>query len=134
MGVIGLDHPEPLPVVEIIPEGGHDFFDFDAKYNPGETTEICPADIPPEIAQGAQTMAVKAHEALQLTGYSRTDMILADTGEMFVIETNTIPGMTPTSLFPQAAAEAGLAFGTLLDRLIEMAMANNRKARIPASL
>ncbi len=123
VGVIGLDSLEPLPVVEIIPEKGHDFFDFEAKYRPGETVEVCPADIPTEIARKAQAIAVRAHEALQLKGYSRTDMILEDTGKIFTIETNTIPGMTPTSLFPQAAAEAGVSFGALLDRLIEMAMA-----------
>ena len=69
----------------------------------------------------AQDYALRAHRSLQLRGYSRTDMILVEE-ELYLLETNTIPGMTPTSLLPQAAAEAGLPFGALLDRLIELAL------------
>ncbi|MBW1926957.1 MAG: D-alanine--D-alanine ligase [Deltaproteobacteria bacterium] len=121
-GILGLDDLLPLPVVEIIPGSGHSFFDYDAKYLPGATKEICPADIPGQVSEKAQALAVAAHRALQLRAYSRTDMILADTGKIFVLETNTIPGMTQTSLFPQAAEAAGIPFSRLLDQLIDMAL------------
>ncbi len=129
-GVIGLDKLEALPIVEIIPDRAkYEFFDFEAKYKPGATREICPADLPDTITKRAQELALTAHKALKLSGYSRTDMIVDEAGEIFVIETNTIPGMTPTSLFPQAAAAAGLDFSKLLDRLIEMAIESKKQNR-----
>ncbi len=121
-GVIGNSELEALPLVEIIPGEKYDFFDKEAKYKPGATSEICPADIPSDITRMARDVGISAHRALCLRGYSRTDMILADDGTLMVLETNTIPGMTPTSLFPQAAAAAGLDFSALLDRLIELAL------------
>ena len=121
-GILGLEELLPLPVVEIIPESSYSFFNYNAKYLPGATKEICPADIPKQVSRKAGALAVAAHKALQLRAYSRTDMILADTGKIFVLETNTIPGMTPTSLFPQAAEAAGISFGRLLDQLIDMAL------------
>jgi D-alanine-D-alanine ligase len=120
-GVIGNDRVEALPLIEIIPGEGHEFFDYTAKYTPGATQEICPARIDAALTEKAQHYAVEAHRALFCRGYSRTDMILKD-GEFYVLETNTIPGMTQTSLFPQAAAAAGLDFTRLLDRLIELAL------------
>lgn len=122
VGVLGNNDLTALPVIEIIPGDGYEFFDYEAKYQPGATTEICPAEIDQEIAEKAQQYAVTAHQALQLRGYSRTDMIVADGGEIFILETNTIPGMTPTSLFPQAAEEYGLAFPQLLEKLIELGL------------
>ena len=121
-GVIGNDAVEALPLIEIIPGEGHEFFDYAAKYTPGATQEICPARIDANLTEKAQRYAVEAHKALFCRGYSRTDMILKD-GEFYVLETNTIPGMTQTSLFPQAAAAAGMDFTRLLDRLIELALA-----------
>jgi len=112
----------PLPVVEIVPGEGHTFFDYEAKYEPGITEEICPAKIPRSVAKKAQELAIKAHIALNLRHYSRTDMIVRKDGTPFVIETNTIPGMTPTSLFPLAARAAGLDFPGLIRHLVELAM------------
>jgi len=117
--VLGNDEPEALPLIEIIPDPHHEFFDYEAKYTAGITQEICPALISPTLTEKAQTYARMAHQALFCRGYSRTDMIVRDE-EIFVLETNTIPGMTPTSLFPQAARVAGMSFGRLLDRLIEL--------------
>lgn len=117
--VLGNDEPEALPLIEIIPDPHHEFFDYEAKYTAGITQEICPALISPALTEKAQTYARMAHQALFCRGYSRTDMIVRDE-EIFVLETNTIPGMTPTSLFPQAARVAGISFGRLLDRLIEL--------------
>ncbi len=120
-GVIGNDELEALPIIEIVPDETHDFFDYQAKYTAGATQEICPARIDEAMTERAQTFAKKAHRALFCKGYSRTDMILADR-KIYVLETNTIPGMTPTSLLPQAAAEAGFSFSELLDRLIELSL------------
>ncbi len=120
-GVIGNDKLEALPIIEIIPDETHDFFDYHAKYTPGMTQEICPARIDEAMTEKAQTCAKVAHSALFCKGYSRTDMILADQ-DVYVLETNTIPGMTPTSLLPQAAEEAGIKFSELLDRLIELSL------------
>jgi D-alanine-D-alanine ligase len=120
-GVLGNDELLALPLIEICPDQKYEFFDYEAKYTPGATKEICPARISPELAEMAQEYAKRAHHALYCRGYSRTDMILSG-DNLFILETNTIPGMTATSLFPQAAAKAGIGFSQLLDRLIELAM------------
>ncbi len=120
-GVLGNTELVPLPLVEIIPGEEFTFFDYQAKYEPGASKEICPADLSADMTVRAQEIALIAHRALQLKGYSRTDMIVAG-DEIYALETNTIPGMTPTSLLPQAAAAYGLEFSALLDRLIELAL------------
>ncbi len=119
--VLGNATPQALPLVEIIPTDRYAFFDYEAKYQPGASHEICPARLDKEVTRQAQTCALKAHQALGCRGYSRTDMIVRD-DNIYVLETNTIPGMTATSLFPQAAKAAGLEFPALLDRLIELAL------------
>jgi len=119
--VLGNLNPEPLPLVEIIPGDQYEFFDYEAKYKPGATEEICPARLSKELTEKAQEYAVRAHQALKCRGYSRTDMIVGNDG-VYLLETNTIPGMTATSLYPQAAAAAGISFSKLLDRLIELAL------------
>lgn len=121
VGVIGNDALTALPLVEIIPDTKYEFFDYEAKYTPGATREVCPAEVSDDIRRKAQEYGVKAHRALQLRGYSRTDMIVGN-DDIYILETNTIPGMTPTSLLPQAAAQFGLPFPALLDRLIELAL------------
>ncbi|MCL1980886.1 MAG: D-alanine--D-alanine ligase [Proteobacteria bacterium] len=121
-GVLGNTSPEALPLVEIIPDAKFEFFDYEAKYQPGASREICPAPVDDAVRRKAQDYALRAHGCLQLRNYSRTDMILAaGEEELYLLETNTIPGMTPTSLLPQAAAAAGYSFSGLLDRLIELA-------------
>lgn len=118
-GVIGNDEPEALPLIEIIPNEKYEFFDYEAKYTAGATQEICPARIDDGLTATAQEYGVRAHQALFCQGYSRTDMIIKDQ-QIYVIETNTIPGMTATSLYPQSAAKAGLPFGELMDKLIQL--------------
>jgi len=120
-GVIGNQTLEALPLIEIIPDESHEFFDYEAKYTAGVTREICPARINEELTQKAQSYAKIAHRSLFCRGYSRTDMILKN-NEMYVLETNTIPGMTATSLFPQAAEKAGMSFSQVLDKLIELGL------------
>ena len=118
-GVMGNEELEAFPLIEIIPNKDYDFFDYEAKYTPGASSEICPARIDDGAREKAQACAKSAHQALACRGYSRTDMILKDE-EVFLLETNTIPGMTATSLLPQAAEKAGYSFGALMDRLIEL--------------
>jgi D-alanine-D-alanine ligase len=118
-GVVGNEKLLALPIIEIVPNDEHEFFDYEAKYTTGITQEICPARIDDEMTLKAQTYAKAAHKALFCQGYSRTDMILKDR-EIYVLETNTIPGMTATSLLPQAARKAGLSFSQLLDQLIQL--------------
>ena len=127
-GVIGNKELLALPVIEIIPDDAHEFFDYEAKYTAGVTEEICPARIDDEMTQKAQSYAKMAHTALFCRGYSRTDMILKDR-EIYVLETNTIPGMTATSLLPQAAQSAGFSFSQLLDRLIELSIEEHKNSR-----
>jgi D-alanine-D-alanine ligase len=120
-GVIGNDQLEALPIIEIIPSESFDFFDYEAKYTAGATNEICPARIDDVMTKKSQEIAKTAHKALFCKGYSRTDMIV-NGQDIYVLETNTIPGMTATSLLPLAAGEAGIPFGRLLDRLIELSI------------
>jgi D-alanine-D-alanine ligase len=124
-GVLGNDALEALPLIEIIPDPQREFFDYTAKYTPGVTEEICPARIDPQLTAEAQRLALEAHRALFCRGYSRTDMMVRGR-EIFILETNTIPGMTATSLLPRAALTAGYSFGRLLDRLIELSLEDRR--------
>ncbi len=117
--VLGLV-PRALPAIEIIPTSG--FYDFAMKYTPGATEEICPARISPAAAAVAADYAVRAHGALGCRSVSRTDMIVVGDAPV-VLETNTLPGMTETSLLPQCARAVGIAFPQLLDRLIADALA-----------
>lgn len=119
--VLGREHLETLPLVEIVPNDTHRFFDFDAKYTAGETTEICPAQIESHLQNKAFEIAQKAHHALLCRDWSRTDMIIKD-DEIFLLETNTIPGMTETSLVPLAAKGKGWTLSNLLDRMINTCM------------
>jgi D-alanine-D-alanine ligase len=123
-GVLDLDEkqgPFALPVTEIRPVKAK-FFDYTAKYTPGATKEITPAQIDDALRDGVQAMAVRAHELMGCRGFSRSDMIFSK-GELYWLEINTIPGMTETSLIPQMAAAAGMSFTELVGRLAEAAMA-----------
>lgn len=127
VGVLGNAQPEPLPVIEIVPGEEFAFFDYDAKYKAGASEEICPARISDEVTKLVQQYGVVAHKSLRLKGYSRTDIMMAEDGSLYLLETNTIPGMTATSLMPQAAAEHGLPFPQFLERLIELGLEGRPK-------
>jgi D-alanine-D-alanine ligase len=120
-GVIGNDKLDALPLIEIIPNEKYNFFDYEAKYQPGASQEICPAEVDAKTTAKVQQMAIQAHQALGLVGYSRTDFILTKKGP-HLLETNTIPGMTETSLLPLAAKNAGMDFSALVNRLINLAL------------
>ena len=122
VGVLG---EEPLPIVEICPR--HPFFDFAAKYTPGSTDYLVPAPLPPELTQRVQALGRAAHHALGCRHFSRADVILSDGGTPVLLEVNTIPGFTPTSLLPKAAACAGLAYDELCERLVLMACASAKR-------
>jgi D-alanine-D-alanine ligase len=109
-----------LPVIEIIPPAGEDF-DYENKYN-GETQELCPpANVEDDLQKKAQSIAEKLHNYVGCRHLSRTDIILSADGTPYVLEINTMPGMTSQSLFPKAAAEAGLSMEQLVDKFVQMA-------------
>jgi len=113
---------EAFPVVEIRPKAAA-FFDYEAKYTPGATDEICPAPIEPALEAQLRALGVAAHRALGCRGYSRTDCIVTPDGRVVLLEVNTLPGLTRESLLPKSAAVHGTNFATLVQRLIERAVA-----------
>ncbi|HMS55755.1 MAG TPA: D-alanine--D-alanine ligase [Fimbriimonadaceae bacterium] len=115
---------QALPPVEIIPASGQ--YDFAAKYLPGATEEICPARISRALTAEVQQIALSAHNALGCSGASRTDMIIRG-NEVFVLEVNTLPGMTGTSLLPNSAATAGISFDDLVDWIVQEALTRHGK-------
>ncbi|QER41719.1 D-alanine--D-alanine ligase [Thermodesulfobacterium sp. TA1] len=117
---VGILDEEPLPVVEIVPKAS-ETFDYTTKYTPGLAEEICPAPIGENLTKKAQEYGLKAHKALKIRHYSRTDMIIKDE-EIYVLETNTIPGMTETSLLPLAAKVAGYSFEGLIQKLLDLTL------------
>ncbi len=112
--------------MEIVPAASYGFFDYEAKYKPGATNEICPAVISPSMTEEAQACAKMAHSALGCRVWSRSDMIIRDE-TLYLLETNTIPGMTETSLFPLAAREAGMTLSDLLDKMIALSLEQYRE-------
>ena len=122
VGVLGNDQPVALPVIEIVP--AHEYYDYESKYAPGGSEHIIPARISDAQTAQAQEIALKAFRSLGCRGMARVDLIIGSDG-MCVLEVNTIPGMTPTSLLPEAAKAVGISFGRLLDMLIEFALEGN---------
>lgn len=119
VAVLGNDDPTAFPVIEIVPQS--EFYDFDSKYAPGGSQHICPARIDDDVAARVQECAIEAHKALGCAGVSRTDFILDEAGTPWILETNTIPGMTGTSLLPDAARAAGMTFPELVTEMIRLA-------------
>ena len=110
----------PLPVIEILPTEG--FYDYKNKYQAGMTREVCPAELSEADTKRLQNAALKVHQALRLGTYARIDFILNDQGEFICLEANTLPGMTPTSLFPQDALAIGISYIDLCNRIVELAL------------
>jgi D-alanine-D-alanine ligase len=113
---------EPLPVVEAIPRD-EDFYDFESRYEIGRTDFVCPADLPGDAAARAQELALRTYRLLGLEGFGRVDLMLDESGDLWVLEANPIPGLTETSLLPQAAEAAGIGFAELVGRILELAQA-----------
>lgn len=120
VAVLGNEDARALPVIQIIPEG--EFYDFESKYAVGGSQHLCPAPLSEEETLRAQETACKAHKALECEGVSRTDLIKDADGNFWVLETNTIPGMTATSLLPDAARAAGMSFPELCIKMISDAL------------
>ena len=125
-GVLGMPGEEKaLPPVLIVPK--REFFDFHDKYAADGAAELCPAPLPEDVLERVKAAAVAAHRCLGLAGYSRTDFRLREDGEIFALETNTLPGMTSASLIPKEAAAEGMSFIELLETLLGYAIRLHKK-------
>lgn len=116
----GVIDGKALPIIEIAPKQG--FYDFKNKYQQGMTRDICPANLEDELTRKCQKVIEDAYRALRLKSYARIDFILNEKEEIFVLEANTLPGMTPSSLLPQEAAAQGMDFKSLCEKLIEVSL------------
>ena len=113
---------EVLPIVEAVPVG-EEFYDFEARYQIGRTDFVCPADLPEAISSAAQDLALRVFSLLGLAAFARVDLMLErETGRLYVLEANSIPGLTETSLLPQAADAAGIGFDALIGRIVDGAL------------
>jgi len=123
---VGVMDGRAMAVIEIIPKTG--FYDYKNKYQAGLTEEICPAPISAEDTERVQRLAEYVYEALHLDAYGRVDFLMdkAD-GELYCLEANTLPGMTPTSLIPQMAAAEGMDYGELCEKIIEVSLKKYKK-------
>jgi len=116
----GPDGPQALPIVEAVPRG-EDFYDFEARYEIGRTSFVCPAGLDADATARAQELAIDTYRLLGCSGFGRVDLMLDRSGELHVLEANAIPGLTDTSLLPQAAEEGGIGFDKLVGRILELA-------------
>lgn len=119
---VGILNDAPLPVIEIIPKSG--FYDYENKYQQGNTDEICPADIAEPLTAELKATAVRVHKILKLKYYSRIDFLVDENNTVYFLEANALPGMTPTSLLPQEAAAIGIDYKTLCSRIARNALSN----------
>jgi len=124
--VLGNKTPQALPTIEIVPAEGREFYDFEAKYLPNQSTHIIPTRLGDQVNERLQRLAEHVHAILDCRGFSRTDFIVTIDAnselQIFIIETNTIPGMTDTSLVPEAAKAAGIEMPELVTKLIDLAL------------
>jgi D-alanine-D-alanine ligase len=124
---VGILAGKPLPVIEIVPHGG--FYDYQAKYTAGQTEYICPARISEQKQDEVQRACLNAYHALGCSGCARVDLRLSEEDKPFVIEVNTVPGMTETSLVPKAAAHIGITFPQLVETILEEASLKVEESR-----
>ena len=117
---VGVMGGKALPIIEIAPKEG--FYDYKNKYQAGSAVETCPADLDPEKTAEMQNVAERVFAALRLKNYARMDFMMSENGDIYCLEANTLPGMTPTSLLPQEAAAVGIDFGQLCEKILESAL------------
>ncbi|MCX6705685.1 MAG: ATP-grasp domain-containing protein [Candidatus Woesebacteria bacterium] len=117
--VLGNEEAIALPVIEIVPKKG-EFFDYESKYTESGSDEIVPARIPKRLTKVVQELSIKVHKAIGAKGFSRVDFILKENKYPVILEINTIPGLTPMSLFPKAARAYGLSYSELLDDILRL--------------
>lgn len=118
---VGVMDGEALPVIEIAPKQG--FYDYKNKYQAGSAVETCPAEISPEKTKEMQDIAVRVFQALRLKNYARMDFMMDKEENLYCLEANTLPGMTPTSLLPQEAAAIGISYEALCEKILKQAFA-----------
>jgi D-alanine-D-alanine ligase len=123
---VGILDGEPLPVVEVRPRTG--VYDYRSKYTVGATEYFCPAPFDPETSLRIQKVALGAFDAVGARDYSRVDVMVRPNGEPVVLEINTLPGMTETSLLPKAAAAAGMSYAGLCQKMVDLALARASKS------
>ncbi len=124
----GPENAMALPLILIRPKSREGVFDYASKYSPDGAEEICPAPLPDALTRKVQDIALAAHRILGLSGYSRADFIVTPQDAPVLLEVNTLPGMTRTSLLPQEAAAVGLSFDQLIDRLVRLGLSRFGKA------
>jgi D-alanine-D-alanine ligase len=112
---------EPLPVVEAVPQE-EEFYDFEARYEIGRTSFVCPAELPDGVTEAAQDLSLRTYRLLGCSAFARVDLMLDAASDLTVLEANPIPGLTETSLLPQAAEAAGISFDALIERIVELAL------------
>jgi D-alanine-D-alanine ligase len=112
---------EALPVVEAVPRDD-EFYDFEARYEIGRTDFVCPAELPDGLTEAARDLALRTYRLLGCSAFARVDLMLDAAGELTVLEANPIPGLTDTSLLPQAAEAAGISFDSLVGRILDLAL------------
>lgn len=123
VAVLGVKGKEKaLPIIEIVPK--NEYYDYESKYAAGGSEHIIPARINDDVAEQIQKYAVLAHQALNCEVYSRVDFILDEAGIPYILEVNTLPGMTPTSLFPDTAKTIGLNYNDMIEEFIDLTMGN----------
>ena len=122
---VGILGDKVLPVIEIIPKKG--FYNYENKYQKGATEERTPADIPDDLAQRLSELTMLVNQTLGLSIYARMDYLVTKEGEIYCIEANSLPGMTPTSLLPQEAAAVGISFAELVERIVELSLQSKDK-------
>ena len=122
---VGVLEGKALPVIEIAPKIG--FYDYKNKYKAGSAVETCPAEIPAELSEKMQHYAEEVTRVIGLDTYARMDFMMKENGDMYCLEANTLPGMTPTSLLPQEAAVVGMDYNALCEKLIEISLRKRAK-------
>lgn len=121
VSIVGTQDPRVLPIVEAVPKEDHPFYDFDSRYTPGETEFNVPASLEPAVAEEVERISLETYRALGCSGFGRVDMLLDAEGRPWILELNTIPGLTETSLMPAAAEAAGLSFADLVETVVATA-------------
>ncbi len=121
VAVMGNTEPIAMPVIEIVPHA--EFYDFEAKYKDGGSDHICPAPLSEELTNKSQEMSIEAHKVLGCKGVSRSDLIIDENNQIWMLETNSIPGMTKTSLIPDSARAMGIDFSELCKLIVELGLA-----------
>jgi D-alanine-D-alanine ligase len=123
--VLGNEEPEASPIGEI--RYKREFYDFEAKYLDPETEILAPTDLPPEVVERVQSMALRAYRAIDAAGMSRIDFFLCPDGSLVIDEVNTIPGFTPASMFPRLWQSIGVSYSALITRLVDLALARHKE-------